>query len=416
MDKLTIGIFLESCLDQQVGGGFSYYQALIEAIDQYDFNQALDFKFINTGAATNAVSGNKILSLQPYRHISKRTRYKQHFNYSILRPAKNVVKPLSYLHRRFQTMFEMAYTKSIEAELVRNRIDLIYHLYPQGHTLNYPFVSTHWDNGHQSMFCFPEVAMNGSLADRRNYFQTTLEKAFAVYCESEAGKGELIQYTNINEDRVFVVPIFPGKVASLTVSPSDQLQCLEKYGLSNKGYFFYPAQFWSHKNHYNLVLAFQKLNESHPGIKLLFTGSDKGNQEYIKAVVHDLGLQNNVIMPGFVPIEEIYSFYKHALALVMPTFLGPTNMPLLEAEALGCPVICSNLKGHREMLGEYACYVEPNDPQSIYKGMKDHLQPLQKKPRINEVFNISNTVKQIEASFLKLKSRRKTFGFNFKQY
>ncbi|HZH66514.1 MAG TPA: glycosyltransferase, partial [Flavisolibacter sp.] len=114
--------------------------------------------------------------------------------------------------------------------------------------------------------------------------------------------------------------------------------------------------------------------------------------------------------------EEIYTFYKHALALVMPTFLGPTNMPLLEAEALGCPVICSNLKGHWEMLGEHACYVEPNNPESIYQGMKDHLQFIPRKPRINEVFNLTNAVKQIETNFLHLKPRRKTFGFNFNQY
>ncbi|MDB5205619.1 MAG: hypothetical protein JWR72_694 [Flavisolibacter sp.] len=416
MDKLTIGIFLESYPDKQIGGGFSYYEALIEAIDQYNFHNALDIRFISTGFASSAPGKKKILNIDPYRHINKKIRYKQHFNYSILQPAKKVAKLISYLHQKLQAEFETAYTKAIEKELVRHGIDIIYYLSPQSHKFNYPYVSTHWDIGHRSMFSFPEVAMNGSFADRCNYFQTTLQKAFAIYCESEAGKAELIKYTNINEDRVFVVPLFPGTVASLSVSLSGQIECLEKYGLHNRAYFFYPAQFWSHKNHYNLLLAFKELIKDHPEIKMVFTGSDRGNLEYIKKVVKELSLQNTVVMPGFVSSEEVYSFYKNALALVMPTFLGPTNMPLLEAEVLGCPVICSNLEGHREMMGENACYVKPDDPQSILDGMIKHIEAKPTKPRNNAVFNIANAVRQIEANFLKLKPRRKTFGVNFNQF
>ena len=49
----------------------------------------------------------------------------------------------------------------------------------------------------------------------------------------------------------------------------------------------------------------------------------------------------------------------------MPTLLGPTNMPLLEAACLDCPVICSDLEGHREMLGDYALYFNPYSPEDI---------------------------------------------------
>jgi glycosyltransferase involved in cell wall biosynthesis len=416
MDKLTIGIFLEHYVDIQAGGAFSYSEALIEAVDQYHFDNALDIRFITTGGMSSAVSNNKILTIDPYRHINKKIRYRQHFNYSIIQPAKKLAKPLLNLHQKFQARFDTAYTKAIEEELARNEIDLVYYLSPQNHKLNYPFVSTHWDIGHRSMFPFPEVAMNGTFADRCHYYQTTLENAFAIYCESEAGRAELIKYTSINKDRVFVVPMFPGTVANLSVDLSRQVQCLEKYVLRGRGYFFYPAQFWPHKNHYNLLKAFKQLNRNYPEIKMLFTGADKGNLEYIKTVVNALGLQNVVVMPGFVSAEEIYSFYKNALALVMPTFLGPTNMPLLEAEFLGCPVICSNLEGHREMLGDNACYVEPADPQSIFDAMVKHVEAEPKKPRNNAVFNIGNAVRQIEANFLKLRPMRKTFGTNFNQF
>jgi glycosyltransferase involved in cell wall biosynthesis len=243
-----------------------------------------------------------------------------------------------------------------------------------------------------------------------------LGKAFAVFCESESGRKELLHYTSINEERVFVVPLFPGKVVEQNLSAVAQGLHLKKYGVVKNEFFFYPAQFWSHKNHYNLLLAFHQIHKKYPSIKLLFTGADKGNKEYIREVISNLGLEKRVLMPGFVTNEEVYSFYKNALALVMPTFLGPSNMPLLEAETLGCPVICTDLPGHREMLGDRAFYVQPQDPQSICSGLEAHIHPRQHVPRVNTVFNLENAVKQIETNFLKLKARRKAFGYQFKEF
>ena len=164
------------------------------------------------------------------------------------------------------------------------------------------------------------------------------------------------------------------------------------------------------------ILAFHKIHKNYPSVKLLFTGSDKGNKEYIKQVVANLGLEKQVLMAGFVTDEEIYSFYKNALALVMPTFLGPSNMPLLEAETLGCPVICTDLPGHREMLGDNAFYVLPTDPESICSGLEAHMHPRQVSPKKNQVFNLEKALKQIEGNFLMLKGLRKTFGYQFKGY
>ncbi|MBK8586427.1 MAG: glycosyltransferase [Bacteroidetes bacterium] len=84
--------------------------------------------------------------------------------------------------------------------------------------------------------------------------------------------------------------------------------------------FFYPAQFWAHKNHYNLLLAFKKLQNDFPDLKLVLTGSDKGNKEYIKEVVSKLDLKNHVLFPGFVDNETMVGFYSHASAMIMPSF------------------------------------------------------------------------------------------------
>jgi glycosyltransferase involved in cell wall biosynthesis len=58
-------------------------------------------------------------------------------------------------------------------------------------------------------------------------------------------------------------------------------------------------------------------------------------------------------------------FYSHALALVMTTFFGPTNIPVLEAWAASCPVITPNIRGIREQVEDAGLLVDPGDVPAI---------------------------------------------------
>ncbi len=57
--------------------------------------------------------------------------------------------------------------------------------------------------------------------------------------------------------------------------------------------------------------------------------------------------------------------YKQSIALVMPTYFGPTNIPPLEAFSLGVPVLDSNLEGLRDQVGDAALFMDLSDPLSM---------------------------------------------------
>ena len=57
--------------------------------------------------------------------------------------------------------------------------------------------------------------------------------------------------------------------------------------------------------------------------------------------------------------------YKNSLALVMPTYFGPTNIPPLEAFALGVPVLYSDLPGLREQVGECSIAIKFGQSNSM---------------------------------------------------
>jgi glycosyltransferase involved in cell wall biosynthesis len=136
------------------------------------------------------------------------------------------------------------------------------------------------------------------------------------------------------------------------------------------GYLLYPAQFWAHKNHVNLLLALRLLKEQGLALELALVGSDMGNRAHVERTIADCGLAGQVKVLGFVPQEDLVGLYREALALSYLSFCGPENMPPLEAFALGCPVLASRIAGAEEQLGDAALLVDPADPADIARGIR----------------------------------------------
>jgi glycosyltransferase involved in cell wall biosynthesis len=82
------------------------------------------------------------------------------------------------------------------------------------------------------------------------------------------------------------------------------------------------------------------------------------------------GVADQIHVLGFVNDDELAALYAGARALVMPTFFGPTNIPLLEAWALGCPVLTSDIPGVREQMGDAALLVDPRRVDLIADGIR----------------------------------------------
>lgn len=407
MDKLRIGIYINREYFPSAGGATSYQLKLIELINQYEFNSLLEIVFVVDNVAPKINIDKEILIL-PLESIIRS------WPIFLLRAIRKIVLLFRLFPKRHGPILQDRINNLINIKikdlLILNRIELLYYISPVERIIDIPYIVTHWDLGHKSMFAFPEVAMHGNYEGRERYHRIVLGKAFAIFVESEHSKAELIKYERINPERIFVVPIFPGKIIDLNVSDELQDEILTNLQLINKTFFFYPAQFWSHKNHYCLIRGFELLLRKYPEAQLVLCGSDKGNLDYILNIINKLGLSENIHYLGFVTDEELYTFYKKSIAIVMPTFLGPTNMPLLEAYALGCPIICSSLTGHKELLGDYATYFDPKDYQELANKLIDHIVKFkEEKMNRRRKKDIGNPVNLINEHLLSLVPIRKAF-------
>ena len=267
---------------------------------------------------------------------------------------------------------------------------------------SFPFIATNWDIGHRSTYPFPELCNNMIFESRDKFYMSILPKAMMIICESETGKKELIDYTNIGAYKIRVMPLFSGGVSTLNLSDGVMKEILKKLGIERNRFFYYPAQFWPHKNHYGLLKAFQKFIQDNKNYFLVLSGSDKGNLTYIKNVANELDICDKVLFLGFISEEEVYTLYKNATCLVMASHFGPTNMPPIEAMELGCPVACTDLGGHREILEESAVYFDSFDDNSIYNALVEithhrdiYINRISKQKKLT-IFNPDNAIRCLD--------------------
>lgn len=213
---------------------------------------------------------------------------------------------------------------------------------------------------------FPEV--NSRF---RYYFREYRFKGIAKYCsgvlvDSEVGKSHVIQAYNIDQSKIFVLPyVAPSYIHNKIEDKNFE----NLYNLPSK-FFFYPAQFWPHKNHRLLLQAIAIIKETIPDVALVLTGGFSHDYVKIYNLSRSLGLDNNIMFIGYIPDTDIRGFYSRARALVMPTFFGPTNIPPLEALACNCPVAVSNIYGMPNQLGNSALYFNPNSVDELVNVLK----------------------------------------------
>ncbi len=167
-------------------------------------------------------------------------------------------------------------------------------------------------------------------------------------------------------------------------TPGNRLFAREKislqYGL--KGPFFLYVARLEHpgKNHWRLIRAFEMFHETNPSWRLVFAGSDWTGAAAIHAAISASRCRNFIHSLGFVPDEVVPDIMRAADAFVYPSLYEGFGLPIVEAMACGCPVICSNRNSMLEIAGDAAATVDPENVTAL----KWQMQQMAESPVIRE--------------------------------
>lgn len=249
-----------------------------------------------------------------------------------------------------------------EKHLRSEQIQFVYYLTNSFVSCNMPYLYTVLDIEMLVTPGFEEYTINGEFERRHRFYNEIVKKATYVIAANRTGKEQLIKHYCLEEDRILPLPYAAPRFAREGASIKKDTKILTKYNIRSD-FVYYPAKIYPHKNHVGVLYGLARLKEKYSiELDAVFSGPDGGNMEHVSSVAKRLGMQNRVHFLGLVPMDDVVQLYKNAKAMSFLSLCGPSNLPSLEALALSCPVINSDVPGAREELEGCAVLVNPFKP------------------------------------------------------
>ncbi|PKG98924.1 glycosyltransferase family 1 protein [Paraglaciecola sp. MB-3u-78] len=123
----------------------------------------------------------------------------------------------------------------------------------------------------------------------------------------------------------------------------------------------YVATFEERKNHINLVKALSLVDQP---LTVIFLGKDLGLKSEVEKEALKLE-RHKITFLDSVSETELAELYRNSKIFISPSLYEGFGMPILEAYAYGCKVLCSNIPIFHEVLGKYASYFDPKNGENI---------------------------------------------------
>lgn len=257
----------------------------------------------------------------------------------------------------------------LEKLLIKNNIDLLIFLAPSDLIFfvnNQNFIYTVWEFQHKNYPFFPEYKnIYFDIETRDKTLKIASEKAFKIIVGTDKSKNDFIKYYLCDENKMIVRPLKSSMVNSNFNENLNSSFIQKLKDLKINKYLFYPAQYWAHKNHKFIIDAYEKLQkENKNNLHCVLVGSDKGNLNYIRNLINEKKLDNQIHLGEYLSDEEIVYLYKNCYAVIVPTLVGSISFPVIEGFYFQKPVLCS-LENLDEEYKKYIFPLNLKNPESL---------------------------------------------------
>lgn len=200
-------------------------------------------------------------------------------------------------------------------------------------------------------FLHPRLHETKAVISEHLFLRMALRKTSAVLVPSENTKKDLIRIFSYPEEKIIVTPL--AAIPTFALRPPTP----NFYNLP-KEFILTVAGLEPRKNVNMLVDAVLALNKA-----LVIVGGKGWKSGALQKKISEN--KKHIIHIENCSSEDLTTFYKAAKIFVFPSIYEGFGLPPLEAMANGCPVICSNAGSLKEVCGDAAILIDPNNPQEL---------------------------------------------------
>jgi glycosyltransferase involved in cell wall biosynthesis len=215
---------------------------------------------------------------------------------------------------------------------------------------------------------FPEFFHPIEALRMKTLVRRSASRADHIMTISEFSAADIARRFDLPREKITVAYL----AASSEFHPRDKGRCREHlaqaYGI-NFPFLLYVGRIQARKNLPRLVEAYAHLRKQGLDARLVMVGKKDWQSQQLLEKIKQLGLQDCVIFPGFVPSDDLPLFYNAAELFVFPSFFEGFGLPVVESMASGVPTITSFGSSLEEVAGDGALLIDPHDTASIAEAL-----------------------------------------------
>ncbi len=181
--------------------------------------------------------------------------------------------------------------------------------------------------------------------------------AHVVFADSQATMEDLVRFYRIRREKIVVA--YPGYDPPPV--PRDPEPILRRFGI-RRPYVISVGTLHPRKN-FSLILKIiaRRMAEGWEG-QVVVVGKPGWPDPAFESMRRDPIWAGRLILTGYVSDEIRGALLSQAEAFLFPSLYEGFGFPVLEAQACGVPVLCTPNGSLREVAGEGALFLPPDDP------------------------------------------------------
>jgi glycosyltransferase involved in cell wall biosynthesis len=197
---------------------------------------------------------------------------------------------------------------------------------------------------------------------RRLYLQwatrISIARAQRVIAISQSGKQEISALLHVSDSRIDVA--VPGVSDRFVKLDKSEIETFRRVRGLPERFILYLGTIEPRKNLDTLLCAYASLPHRRE-VKMVLAGGQGWQTEQIFALMEQLNLKDDVLLPGFIPEEDLPLWYNAAEVFAYPSIYEGFGIPILEAMACGLPTIASNTSSLPEAVGSAGILLPATD-------------------------------------------------------
>ncbi len=211
---------------------------------------------------------------------------------------------------------------------------------------------------------FPELYKPWQPIYHRYFLRRELKECSTIITISEFTKKEIEDVCGPVRVPIAITPLAYDTEKFFSPLPQkDSSRVRVAYDLT-RPYFFFIGRLEKKKNIFGLLDAFAQFAKTNSSHDLVLVGPWGFGKEAVERRIQ-ASLANRIHKLSWVPADDIPALMAGATALVFPTFYEGFGIPIVEAMAVGTPVITSKGGAHEEVAGGAALLVDPYNTEEI---------------------------------------------------